>query len=300
MTQPSARLLCTNLPQEVTDDVLGVLVQQCVVTCTIDASGKFTRAAPAQISGLPVDTCRAIPHADCRWTKMQDGASHFRVARSCDGRERCARQLPTQEGLGNDGRVYLGIVAIFALSLLCCILPAEYCCPEELLVFSDSSHVGYFPNERCDYLTLRSLGSVRSSIGNLSPSHHDSPLPCSTSHSLLSSAASSRSTLRWSTLPLRCRSRTSFDMSVPSSMARRICRSSSASIDGCGCEDVRSSDIAQLGERVDQCECNGSLRGWPLEGVAYPCVHYYKTSIALRHQEPVSRQSVPLERVLVY
>ena len=192
MTQPSARLLCTNLPQEVTDDVLGVLFQQCVVTCSIDASGKFTRAAPPQISGLPVDTCRAIPHAECRWTKMQDGASHLRVARSCDGRKRCARQLPAQEGLGNDGRVYLGVVAIFALYLLCCILHAEYCCPEELLVFSDPSHVGYFPNERC-YLTLRSP-SVRSSIGNLSPSLHDSLPPCSTSHSLLSSAVSSRST----------------------------------------------------------------------------------------------------------
>lgn len=29
--QPSARLLCTNLPQEVSDDVLSVLFQQCVV-----------------------------------------------------------------------------------------------------------------------------------------------------------------------------------------------------------------------------------------------------------------------------
>lgn len=28
---PSARLLCTNLPQEVTDDVLSVLFQQCVM-----------------------------------------------------------------------------------------------------------------------------------------------------------------------------------------------------------------------------------------------------------------------------
>lgn len=27
---PTARLLCTNLPQEVTDDVLSVLFQQCV------------------------------------------------------------------------------------------------------------------------------------------------------------------------------------------------------------------------------------------------------------------------------
>ena len=31
--QPSARLLCTNLPQEVTDDVLSVLFQQCVIPC---------------------------------------------------------------------------------------------------------------------------------------------------------------------------------------------------------------------------------------------------------------------------
>jgi len=31
--QPSARLLCTNLPQEVTDDVLSVLFQQYVPVC---------------------------------------------------------------------------------------------------------------------------------------------------------------------------------------------------------------------------------------------------------------------------
>jgi len=31
--QPSARLLCTNLPQEVTDDVLSVLFQQYVTSC---------------------------------------------------------------------------------------------------------------------------------------------------------------------------------------------------------------------------------------------------------------------------
>lgn len=35
--QPSARLLCTNLPQEVTDDVLSVLFQQYAIAYSYSA-----------------------------------------------------------------------------------------------------------------------------------------------------------------------------------------------------------------------------------------------------------------------
>ena len=42
--RPSARLMCTNLPQEVTDDMLAVLFQQCVLgpNCTLSGSPTVT------------------------------------------------------------------------------------------------------------------------------------------------------------------------------------------------------------------------------------------------------------------
>ena len=44
--RPSARLMCTNLPQEVTDDMLAVLFQQCVLGPNCALSGSPTVTPP--------------------------------------------------------------------------------------------------------------------------------------------------------------------------------------------------------------------------------------------------------------
>lgn len=65
--QPSARLLCTNLPQEVTDDVLSVLFQQYVIR---RLSYVILFNSVAQVSRLPNHPGRAI--TDIKHSRCQD------------------------------------------------------------------------------------------------------------------------------------------------------------------------------------------------------------------------------------
>ena len=58
--RPSARLLCTNLPNEVTDSVLSVLFQQCVPNVSLHEPSAFTPPR-TQISRIPVDPRRTVP-----------------------------------------------------------------------------------------------------------------------------------------------------------------------------------------------------------------------------------------------
>lgn len=63
---------------------------------------------------------------------------------------------------------------------------------------------------------------------------------------------------------------------------------------------LRSGYIAQLGECVDQCECDCSF-GWrSREGVADPCKEDDEAGVCLSHEEPVNRPSyMSTSRVLI-
>jgi len=83
--QVSARLLCTNLPQEVTDDVLSVLFQQCVPSFQSIRCACADRSLD-QIPGAAIRTSRCIPNSQCRRSAGQGGSNFVRDASTgCSG-----------------------------------------------------------------------------------------------------------------------------------------------------------------------------------------------------------------------
>ena len=87
--QPSARLLCTNLPQEVTDNVLSVLFQQYVLLGQLYGCLNYLR----KVSRLPDYPCCTVADTKCNWRKNQDGTSVVRYPRSCLGSQRSIRRV---------------------------------------------------------------------------------------------------------------------------------------------------------------------------------------------------------------
>ena len=68
--QPSIRLLCTNLPQEVTDDVLSVLFQQYDVSqiFPLQSINHFY-----QVQGFPEGSCNLVTCSQFGWYSSKNG-----------------------------------------------------------------------------------------------------------------------------------------------------------------------------------------------------------------------------------
>ena len=104
--QQSARLMCLNLPQEVTDDVLAVLFQQ-YVSGSRGSSGHADAAC--QIPRFPLGIGRAITDTKRKWTESKDGVCYVRLTRLGIRCKRGPRWLHTEEGMGDVCFVYLAL-----------------------------------------------------------------------------------------------------------------------------------------------------------------------------------------------
>ena len=112
--------MCTNLPQEVTDDVLSVLFQQYVGPRT---SMSFSTNTDLQVPRVPLRTSGSITDTERKWAESQDGVCHVRLARLGVCRKRSPRWLHAQEGMGDVCFVYLALYSSFVLYLS----PARRC-----------------------------------------------------------------------------------------------------------------------------------------------------------------------------
>ena len=129
--QKSARLLCTNLPQEVTDDVLSVLFQQYVNYISISIP---TDALFSQIPGLPGCKCHTLTYTQCCWAKVQNGARLFRFTRPRFSGQGGPGRVRTEERLG-DGRGLHIVVYNFPCCVFTIVLMIYYCSdPLQLLL----------------------------------------------------------------------------------------------------------------------------------------------------------------------
>ena len=96
--QPSIRLLCTNLPQEVTDDVLSVLFQQYDVSqiFPLQSINHFY-----QVQGFPEGPCNLVTCSQFGWYSSKNGTGVIWdswIGHYC---QRCVRWLHVEKRLAN-------------------------------------------------------------------------------------------------------------------------------------------------------------------------------------------------------
>ena len=104
--QASARLLCTNLPQEVTDDVLSVLFQQCVPSFQSIHRVRPDRSSN-QIPGAAIRTSGRIPSSQRCRSAGKNGSNLLRDTWiGCSGQGKLG-WVRFEEGLGHDRLIYL-------------------------------------------------------------------------------------------------------------------------------------------------------------------------------------------------
>ena len=104
--QPTAQLLCTNLSQEVTDDVLSVLFQQCVPSFQYPNRVRANHFLD-QISGATKRASSRLSNPQRCWPTSQDGPNPLRNASAgCSGQREFER-VYIEERLGHVRLIHL-------------------------------------------------------------------------------------------------------------------------------------------------------------------------------------------------
>lgn len=104
--QPSAQLLCTNLPQEITEDVLSALFQRCVPSSQCIHRSRADHSLD-QIPGIADSTSACFPNSQCCRSTGQNGPNLVREPPTGRSGQRKLERVFFEGGLGHDRLIHL-------------------------------------------------------------------------------------------------------------------------------------------------------------------------------------------------